>query len=117
LLSVASKLRMATLTLTSQAVGCTADAGTRTGAGAPLPPTPLRFNRPEAPQPVANSNSEAVAADRSSGFNEQRCNPRSEMGKHGTGGDERDSSKDKDKQGTFVGPTKGGDKGKGSKGK
>jgi len=39
------------------------------------------------------------------------------MGKHGTGGDERDSSKDKDKQGTFVGPTKGGDKGKGSKGK
>jgi hypothetical protein len=38
------------------------------------------------------------------------------MGKHGTGGDERDSSKDKDKQGTFVDPTKGG-KGKGGKGK
>jgi hypothetical protein len=28
------------------------------------------------------------------------------MGKHGTGGDERDGSKDKDKQGTFVDPTK-----------
>ncbi|HEU5155375.1 MAG TPA: hypothetical protein VFU43_00115 [Streptosporangiaceae bacterium] len=30
------------------------------------------------------------------------------MGKHGTGGNEQDGSKDKDKQGTFVDPTKGG---------
>jgi hypothetical protein len=28
------------------------------------------------------------------------------MGKHGTGGDERDGSKDKDKQGEFIDPTK-----------
>lgn len=28
------------------------------------------------------------------------------MGKHGTGGDERDGHKEKDKQGTFVDPTK-----------
>ena len=37
------------------------------------------------------------------------------MGRHGTGGDERDGHKDKDKQGTFVDPTKG-DKDKGSEG-
>jgi hypothetical protein len=28
------------------------------------------------------------------------------MGKHGSGGDERDGSKDKDKQGEFIDPTK-----------
>lgn len=38
------------------------------------------------------------------------------MGKHGTGGNEQDGSKDKDKQGTFVDPTKD-DGGKGSHGK
>jgi hypothetical protein len=37
------------------------------------------------------------------------------MGQHGTGGNEKDGSKDKDKQGTFVDPNKG--KGKGSRGK
>jgi hypothetical protein len=38
------------------------------------------------------------------------------MGRHGTGGDERDGHKDKGKQGTFVDPTKD-DKGKDSSGK
>ena len=37
------------------------------------------------------------------------------MGKHGTGGNEQHGSKDKDKQGTFVDPTKS--EGQGTRGK
>lgn len=33
------------------------------------------------------------------------------MGRHGSSGDTRDGSRDKDKQGTFVDPTKDSDKG------
>ncbi|MFF5262687.1 hypothetical protein ACFY4C_27465 [Actinomadura viridis] len=38
------------------------------------------------------------------------------MGRHGSDGDERDGSRDRDKQGTFVDPFKG-DKDKGKKDK
>ncbi|GAA3960382.1 hypothetical protein GCM10023085_48620 [Actinomadura viridis] len=39
-----------------------------------------------------------------------------DMGRHGSDGDKRDGSRDRDKQGTFVDPFKG-DKGKGGKDK